>query len=317
MHTYRPHCTYVGSDVSNCIRPLYKAGCIVIFDDKKCEVVYEEIVILRGFKDMSTDLWMLPIPTKRMQTTPGHVAKGTSYILPQPGPCEGCAPHPLTEATEIASEVVNLATFTHSVKTRANKVKFAHQLLRNPKISTLLKAVWKGFLKGCPNLTKKLILKYLNPSPATAKGHMKRPNHGIKSTCPKPPKKSGITKIPVISYPSQVEQMEVPKVLIEEQPRPIHATNLPNLIGDNSNESIVKVFCFGAFANKNSGIVYHNLTGSFPFMLYNGSVCFFILYHYESNEILGTPIAGLDNISIFEAYKNNLRFWQQRGSNPN
>ncbi len=146
---------------------------------------------------------------------------------------------------------------------------------------------------------------------------MKCPKHGIKSTHPKPPKESGITKIPVISYPPQVNQMEVPKVLIEEQPRPIHDTKLPNLIGDNSNESIANVFCFGAFANKNSGIICHNLTGSFPFMLYNGSICFFILYHYESNAILGTPIAGLNDISIFEGYKNNLRIWWQRGSNPN
>jgi hypothetical protein len=189
--------------------------------------------------------------------------------------------------------------------------------LCNPKILTLLKVVRKGFLKGCPNLTKKLILKYLNPSPATTKGHVKRPKHGSKSTRPKPPKESGITKIPLISYPPQVEQMEVTEVLIKEQPRPIHATNLPNLIGDDGDESIAILFCFGAFAAKNSGILYHNLTESFPFMLYNGSICFFILYHYESNAILGTPIAGLDNISIFEAYKKKLRIWRQRGSNPN
>jgi hypothetical protein len=111
--------------------------------------------------------------------------------------------------------------------------------------------------------------------------------------------------------------MEVPEVLIEEQPRPVHTTNLQNLIGDDGDESIANVLIFGAFANKNSGIVYHNLTGSFPFMSYDGSICFFILYHYESNTILGTPIAGLDNIGIFEAYKNNLRIWRQRGSNPN
>jgi hypothetical protein len=181
------------------IRLLCKAGGKVIFDNKKCEVVYKEKVVLRGFKDASTDLWTLPIPIKGMQTTPGHVPKGTNYILPRPGPCEGCAPHPPTEATEVASEVVNMATFTHSVKTHANKVKFAHQSLCNPKISTLLKAVQKSFLRGCPNLAMKLILKYPNPSPATAKGHMKRPKHGIKSTRPKPPKESGITKIPVIS----------------------------------------------------------------------------------------------------------------------
>jgi hypothetical protein len=173
-----------------------------------------------------------------------------------------------------------------------------------------------GFLKGCPNLTKKFILKYLNPSPATAKGHMKRPKHGIKSTHPKPPKESGITKIPVISYPPQVEQIEVPEVLIKEQPRPVLATNLPNLIRDDGNESVANAFCFGAFANKNSGIVYHNLTGSFPFMSYNGSICFFILYRYESNAILGTPIAGLDDISIFEAYKKQFENLVAKGFKP-
>jgi hypothetical protein len=30
---------------------------------------------------------------------------------------------------------------------------------------------------------------------------------------------------------------------------------------------------------------------------------FFVLYHYESNAILGKPITGLDNMSIFTAYK--------------
>ena len=58
-------------------------------------------------------------------------------------------------------------------------------MLCNPKISTLLKATRKGFLKGCPKISKKLILKYLNPSPATAKEYIKRTQHGIHSTTPK------------------------------------------------------------------------------------------------------------------------------------
>jgi hypothetical protein len=52
---------------------------------------------------------------------------------------------------------------------------------------------------SCPNINdnEKLILKYLNPSPATAKGHMKRPHHGIQSTTPKSPK-IGMAPIPVV-----------------------------------------------------------------------------------------------------------------------
>jgi hypothetical protein len=62
------------------IRPLCKAGCKVIFDNKKCNVVIDGVVILRGFKDPSTDLWTLPIPTK-VCTAPGPTTP------PRPGPC--------------------------------------------------------------------------------------------------------------------------------------------------------------------------------------------------------------------------------------
>jgi len=81
--------------------------------------------------------------------------------------------------------------------------------------------------------------------------------------------------------------------------------NRPNphiFVDDDEGASGANIFCFGAFADRTSGIVYHDLTGSFPFMSYDGSVCFFVLYHYESNAILATPIAGLDDVSIFEAY---------------
>jgi hypothetical protein len=81
----------------------------------------------------------------------------------------------------------------------------------------------------------------------------------------------------------------------------------PNLIGSDDNNSTANMFCYGAFADKNSGIFNHDLTGWFPFMLHDGSVCFFILYHYKSNYILATPISGLNDISIFNAYKKNLR----------
>ena len=62
-----------------------------------------------------------------------------------------------------------------------------------------MKALQQGFLKGCPNLSKELVTKYLNPSPATAKGHMKRPKKGIRSTTKQVKAKgdSNILSIPV------------------------------------------------------------------------------------------------------------------------
>jgi hypothetical protein len=51
------------------IRPLCKVGFKVIFDNEKCDVVYEGNIILRGYKEPTTDLWTLLITKKGMRTT--------------------------------------------------------------------------------------------------------------------------------------------------------------------------------------------------------------------------------------------------------
>ena len=51
-------------------------------------------------------------------------------------------------------------------------------------------------------------------------------------------------------------------------------------------------------------------------MSFDGSVCFFVLYHYESNAILATPIAGLDDVSIFNAYKKYFKDLTAKGFKP-
>jgi hypothetical protein len=194
-----------------------------------CDVIYNNKVILRGTKDPSTDLWTLPInATEAVINMENHVGK-SQLNLEQP----------------------QIAAFTHSVQTRANAVKFAHQSLCNPKFLRMLKAPQCGFLKGCPNINEKLILKYLNPSPATAKGHMKRPQHGIRSTTPKMPL-LGIAPIPVIPG-------HLPNVLsLFQQPPPYQGPVYgvlqgPNLVGMDDKESIANIFCFGAFADKITG----------------------------------------------------------------
>ncbi len=81
----------------------------------------------------------------------------------------------------------------------------------------------------------------------------------------------------------------------------------PNIIIDDGDDhSVVNVFAYAAFADKNTGTVYNDLTGSFPFVSLDGSVCFFVLYHYKSNSILADPITGLDDKTIFEAYKKKF-----------
>jgi hypothetical protein len=146
---------------------------------------------------------------------------------------------------------------------------------------------------------------------------MKRPCHGIRSTWPKAPK---LKPIPIkTNEPWQPAAQINPPVLPlfqEVQAYPgqgYGATTGPNLVGDDDNESIANVFCFGAFADKHSGIV---LTGSLPFMSYKGSICFFILYHYESNSILAMPIMGLYDVTIFNAYKQQFELFPSNGFKP-
>ncbi len=163
------------------------------------------------------------------------------------------------------------------------------------------------------NVNEELILNYLNPNSATAKGHMKRPWHEIQSIMPKMPL-LGIAPIPVVP-------VHLPHVLpLFQQPppyqRPAYGTlQGPNLIGIDDNEFIANVFYFGAFADKNNGVVYNDLTGSFPFILLDGSICFF-MYHYKANAILAEPISGLDNISIFNTYTMQFKDLTSKGFKP-
>ena len=194
----------------------------------------------------------------------------------------------------------------------------------NPKISTLLKALRRGFLKGCPNLSEELVTKYLNPSPATAKGHMKRPKKGIRSTRKTATTKGGLVSVPVPQgAPVLVPVPQVTPPLLThyiEEPRPYPGPAYEarmdgvNIIPDN--ESIANVFYFGAFADKISGVVYNDLTGNFPFMSIDGSVCFFVLYHYELNAILVKAIAKVDDHSIYEAYKEIFKTLEAKGYKP-
>ncbi len=195
----------------------------------------------------------------------------------------------------------------------------------------LLKATCRGFVRGCPNMSETWILKYLNPSPTTAKGHMKQPRHDIRSTTKRPetPAPPQITPVPVILHNSQpIPAVRPPILLLFQAPRAYpgpaygaiqgnHPPRLdPNIIDDDEPESIANVFCFGAFADKRDRVVYNDLTGLFPFMSLDGSECFFVMYHYKTNAILATPVASLDDKSIFKAYKMQFDNLTSKGYKP-
>ena len=107
------------------------------------------------------------------------------------------------------------------------------------------------------------VQKYLVSSPATAKGHMKRPRKGI-STMPKEATHAPNTHI--IRTPQRVPDVTMPGLvhLYDSEEERVPILLLHNLINDIEDESIANVFCFGAFANKVSDVVYNDCTGDFP-----------------------------------------------------
>ena len=63
----------------------------------------------------------------------------------------------------------------------------------------------------------------------------------------------------------------------------------PNVIDDDETESITNVFCFGAFADKRDGMVYNDLTGLFPFIFLDRSICFFCHVSLQNKRNTGNP----------------------------
>jgi hypothetical protein len=51
------------------IRILCNARCKIVFDSKKCKVFYKNKIILRGYKDPTTNLWTLSITHKEVAKT--------------------------------------------------------------------------------------------------------------------------------------------------------------------------------------------------------------------------------------------------------
>jgi hypothetical protein len=142
---------------------------------------------------------------------------------------------------------------------------------------------------------------------------------GIRNTSKKTKTLGGNVQPVPIPIP-QVAPPLLPQYKYNDEPRPNPGPAYDariegvNIIPDD--ESIANVFCFGAFADKISGVVYNDLAGNFPFMSIDGSVCFFVLYHYELNTILVKAIANVDNRSIYEAYKEVFETLEAKGYKP-
>ncbi len=135
---------------------------------------------------------------------------------------------------------------------------------------------------------------------------MKRRRQGIRSTRTS----TGI-------WAHVLPQLSPEMVAIQEPPRPqIPFTLNPNVIEDSNMVNMMlnaNLYCFAVFADKHRGTIFNDLTGTFPFMLLEGNVCFLVAYHYETNAILALPISGFSDDVIFRAYKEIYEMIESKG----
>ena len=190
---------------------LTEAGCMVKFGNKKCVVKYNGTIILTGMKDPTTDLWTLPIVGSAGKTSPMYIHDEqdafvnlrkefterailacsfttSSLAIPIFTSTQAYKTGRTVNETLTNPQPIEFKLFSHTVRTKANSIKFVHKSMCSPKITTLLKAIRRSFFDGCPNLSAKGVTRYLNPSPATAIGHMKWPHQGIRSTTTQQPR---------------------------------------------------------------------------------------------------------------------------------
>ena len=144
-------------------RKFCDAGCKVSFDEDECRVYYKGQLVLTGDRDPCTTLWRLPLnPRSPQNETTLHAHLDLK----------------MTDRQMAQHAAHNVYTLPY----RRNQLKYMHQTLFNPPMETLIKAIENEQLEGFPFMKTKMVRKYLAPSPATAKGRMKRPRAGIRST---------------------------------------------------------------------------------------------------------------------------------------
>jgi hypothetical protein len=133
---------------------------------------------------------------------------------------------------------------------------------------------------------------------------MKRPRHGIRSC------RGGTA----LTIPNIIPAAHAPSLQGSDMSHASNQSNLqPTNVIEPNKETVANVFCFVAFADKHTGVLYSDLTGTFPFMSLEGNVCFLVVYHYKTNAILALPIKNFTDECILAPYKQQFKLLQSKG----
>ena len=228
---------------------LCDAGCSATITNEKIEVTHEDKVILTGTRSPETTLWHLDLPSE-------------------------------VEPESIFPYHANAAIGTN---TAANMVAFMHAAFFSPALSTLEKALQKGYIPYIPGFTATALKKHPPQSAAMIKGHLDQTRKNIQST-----------------------QTPNDNTEDEDDYYPIQLT-IPN--DDQAN------YCYATIFSQ-SGKMYSDQTGNFFQASSKGNLLIMVLYDYDSNAILAEPLKNRKAETILAAYEKMHKFLKSKGMKP-
>ena len=237
---------------------LCDAGCRVTFDAQSVHVHLNNQPLLTGSRDHTTGLWHLGLTADTSDTVP----PGVSDTTPSPG-----EPPLLLQHSYAA---------THSA-TPTELVAFAHAALFSPALSTLTKALDRGYLPQCMGLTSQALRKHPPHSVATIKGHLDQTRKNQRSTKTAPP-------LPALPPPDAECSNE--------------ADAFPVSDPDNARSH----HCYTAIVDAASGQIYSDQTGKFIVASSTGNNYILVVYDYDSNSILVEPMRSRTGPCILAAF---------------
>ena len=120
-------------------------GCVIFLNKAYLKVFKNFDLILQGFRNKSDGLWDIPFPQQNLNKK--NLTPIRNY-----------------------DQVMNIIT----PKSQPTKIliQYLHATLGSPSKSLLLHAIRNNHLIGWPGLTLENVNKYLDETPATAKGHL-------------------------------------------------------------------------------------------------------------------------------------------------
>ena len=228
---------------------LCDAGCTATITRDKIEVTHDNTTILTGTRSDDTTLWHMDFPSE-------------------------------VEPETIFPYYANAAV---GMSTTADMVKFMHAAFFSPTLSTLEKALQKGYIKNIPGFTATTLKKHPPQSAAMIKGHLDQSRQNVRST-------KNINN----------DDNE------DDDLYPLQLT-LPN--DDQAN------YCYATIFSQ-SGKMYSDQTGNFFQASSKGNLLVMILYDYDSNAILAEPIKNRKAETILAAYEKMHRFLKSKGMKP-